>query len=117
LTDAASGLNRDELPSGAYVFGTETGELLTRRRVCALWLDTCQRAKATDLLSSVGRRVAFLYLVPIFVSVTGNVALVGGNAGFVDDVTVNVNVPVPESPFSAAEKPYCQLLPALPPSP
>lgn len=37
------------LPATAYVFGNETGELMTRRRLCGLWLDTCERAKVTNL--------------------------------------------------------------------
>jgi integrase len=38
-----------DLPETAYVFGTETGEEVSRRRLCARWLATCARAKVTDL--------------------------------------------------------------------
>ena len=38
-----------DLPSDAHVFGHETGDEMHRRRLCALWLDTCARAKVKNL--------------------------------------------------------------------
>jgi hypothetical protein len=32
-----------DLPATAYVFGNETGEVVSRRRLCSLWLGTCGR--------------------------------------------------------------------------
>ncbi|HXT69382.1 MAG TPA: site-specific integrase [Vicinamibacterales bacterium] len=37
------------LSDSAFVFGNETGEEVTRRRLCGLWLDTCKRAKVVNL--------------------------------------------------------------------
>lgn len=37
------------LPMSAYVFGTETGEMLSRRTLCGLWKDTCDAAGIKDL--------------------------------------------------------------------
>lgn len=38
-----------ELPSDAHVFGNEVGDMLLRRRLCKLWLATCERANVKDL--------------------------------------------------------------------
>ena len=38
-----------DLPHAAYVFGNETGDMLTRRRLCTLWAATCERAKVVNL--------------------------------------------------------------------
>jgi integrase len=38
-----------DLPVESYVFGNETGDEMHRRRLCALWLDTCARAKVKNL--------------------------------------------------------------------
>lgn len=38
-----------KLPSDAYVFGNETGEMLTRKRLCDLWNATCARAHVDNL--------------------------------------------------------------------
>src|SRR5688572_4730645 len=38
-----------ELPPDSYVFGNETGEEVKKRRLCALWLATCERAKVKNL--------------------------------------------------------------------
>lgn len=43
------GPDGSELPPSAYVFGNETGEMLLRRRLCGLWLATCERAKVKNL--------------------------------------------------------------------
>jgi integrase len=37
------------LADTAYVFGNEVGELVDRRHLCTLWLDTCKAAKVSDL--------------------------------------------------------------------
>ena len=36
-------------PDTAFVFGNEVGEEMKKRRLCALWLETCERAKVTNL--------------------------------------------------------------------
>jgi integrase len=38
-----------ELAPDRYVFGNETGEQLSRARLCALWRDVCKSAKVHDL--------------------------------------------------------------------
>ena len=38
-----------ELPLDAHVLGNETGEMLTRKRLCDLWRATCERAKVKNL--------------------------------------------------------------------
>lgn len=38
-----------ELPSDAHVFGSETGDLFSKERVCELWRRTCERAKVKNL--------------------------------------------------------------------
>jgi integrase len=43
------GPDGNELPSDAYVFGSETGEMFTRTRLCQLWAATCKLAKVTNL--------------------------------------------------------------------
>ena len=43
------GPDGNDLPSDAYAFGNETGEVMSRRKVCGLWLATCERAKVNDL--------------------------------------------------------------------
>jgi integrase len=43
------GPDGQELGSDCYVFGNETGELVGRRRLCGLWLATCERAKVKNL--------------------------------------------------------------------
>ncbi len=43
------GPDGDEPSDSAYVFGNETGELVGRRRLCRLWLATCERAKVKNL--------------------------------------------------------------------
>jgi integrase len=37
------------LPVTAYVFGNEVGELIDRRHLCGMWIDTCKAAKVTNL--------------------------------------------------------------------
>jgi integrase len=43
------GPDGNELPPDAHVFGNETGEMLTRKRLCDLWSATCERAKVKNL--------------------------------------------------------------------
>lgn len=44
-----TGPDGHDLPTSAYVFGNETGEMLNRRRLCTWWAATCDRAKVTNL--------------------------------------------------------------------
>ena len=43
------GPDGQELGPDRYVFGNETGEFVGRRRLCGLWLATCERAKVKNL--------------------------------------------------------------------
>ena len=43
------GPDGQELCPDRYVFGNEVGDLGNRRRLCGLWLATCERAKLKNL--------------------------------------------------------------------
>jgi integrase len=49
LDQRRTGPDGNDLPSDAYVFGSETGEMFTRTRLCQLWAATCKLAKVTNL--------------------------------------------------------------------
>jgi integrase len=49
LDGRRKGPDGNDLSDDAYVFGTATGELMSKERVCGLWRKTCAAAKVTNL--------------------------------------------------------------------